>query len=212
MIELKKEQLLFYFPYAPPQEHSIDKNESIYDVFRQIEGLLWVSLSTGNSNRPADIELKLIDYQSDVSKRKQDFEKMREALTEDEKKRQEAYHKELQSVIQKNVSTERLAKYPQGGIPWSEADDPKAFSKAYKKVDAKYQDLKNRVTEIEESFTKKMKGVSSVKLPNTDSFTRSEISQLSGTLIRAVRPLLTSDALEGEVGVVENGKSKQPTT
>lgn len=208
MVELKKDELLFYFPYAPAGEYRANQNESIYDVLRQIEGLLWAELSTGGSNRPADVELKLIDYQADISKRKSDFEKMREELSDEMKQRQQSYQQEIQAVIQKHVPQEKLARYQNGGIPWSASDDPKAFSSAYKEVEESYQDLTDRLNEIDEAFRKKMEGVSSVKLPNTETFSRDEFKHLKGQLIRAVRPLLDR-ALEGEVGTVEKAKAGQ---
>src|SRR5699024_5960513 len=109
----------------------------------------------GGSNRPADVELKLIDYQADISKRKKDFEKMREELSDEMKQRQESYQNQIQTVLQKHVPQEKLAQYQNGSIPWSASDDPKSFSKAYKEVEESYQDLFDRLNEIDEAFRKK---------------------------------------------------------
>lgn len=203
MITLKKEELLFYFPYAPQKNNVVQENKSIYDVLRQIEIILWEALAIGNSDRPGDIELKLIDYQADIAERKKYLEKMRGELNEKEKKRAEKFGAESQKVINRHVPKNMQGRF-NGNVPFNVADNPEVFENQYNQLKEDFKDLLDRQKEIQEAFEKKMEGISKIKLPNTDPFTKDEIKHLKGQLVKAVRPLMITPK------PAKNGKEKQP--
>lgn len=188
MITLTKERLLELFPYRELQPGVMVKNESIYDVFNELQELLW-----GAVNQNGDIALRLFDYQGDVAQRLKHFNAMRDELPEALKKKAEEYAQKQQQTITKYCDPKRVEQYMKmGQIPWHVADDPKAFEEAYTAIKEKYEEVDEKRNEIEEKFREKMEGIEEVKLNNTDHFTRADIKNLPGKLVKAVRPLLKS--------------------
>jgi len=189
MVELKKENLLYHFPFTPQGNNSVVKNETIYDVLQRIQSILWNQLSTGSSNRSADVELKLMDYQSDIISRIKGFDNMREELSEEMQKRQKSFQKERNQIFKKHVP-KKVQAQGMNDVPFAVAEDPDAFKAEFNDLKDEYEDLLDKMEDIQEKFNQKMESATTVKLKNTEQFTRDELDELNGQLIRAVRPIL----------------------
>lgn len=185
MIELTKETLLHYFPYRQQNGRRLE-NDSIYHVFLQIEDLLWDSM-----NAEGIVALKLFDYQADVTRRKKHFEKMRGELSKDLQTRQTELINKRTEFLKEYFDTQAVKQF-EGTIPFRYAKNPEKAEQKYNELKEEYSDVIDAVEKIQEKFSKKMEGISKVKLKNTDSFTQQEITKLSGKLVKAVRPLLKS--------------------
>lgn len=190
MVELKKETLLHYFPYRKSNGGLIE-NKSIYHVLLQLEENLW-----GAMNVNGELALRLFDYQADISQRKKHFEKMRDDLPEELQKQQQQFQQERKKLVDKFYSTEVQQAFP--NLPYDKADDPEAVEEAFAKLRDDYADLLDKLEEIQEDFDKKMEGISKVKLNNTDPFTREDVKDLNGKLVKAVRPLIQDKKEAGQ--------------
>lgn len=198
MIEVTKEQLLYYFPYRI-QNEQVYKNESVLHALSFISDQVWTFLNDPNNElKDADLELNFIDLQADIAQRKKQFQDMQDDLPEDLQKRAEEYQKDRQSVVNEHLDQETRNKYPDGVIPYSAAEDPEKFENDLEGIEDDYSDLKDWESKNTEKFENKMKGISSVKLKNTEPFQKEDIHKVPGNLKKVIRLMLKEEDPDSE--------------
>lgn len=197
MIKISKEKLLRYFPYRIENGQRI-KNESIYQALNKIQNLLWNSIDVDG-----ELALRLFDYQADVSQRIEHFQKMRGELGEELQERLEEMNNKRKKLVNKHFSREDIARNPTN-IPFHKARNPDMAEKEFNDLQKEYQDVLDELKKIDNDFSSKMKGVKSIKLNNTEQWTRDEVENLPGPLVRAISPLIEDN--ENEKNENENQK------